>query len=167
MKEKINKDKAKEAAKAPKIPMPTPTGGGPVGRPPGVSTPQPNERKPGKIGEKQSKAYFSLEKVKNNFVLANKLEEKIGGELKKKFKLKKLDDLQKEVVENIAQLVIANEDPKNWNKITYIRKYIKDPKDKNKESVDAITEVACEHQVDLYLAGILHASRSEVDPCQE
>ena len=165
--EKINKDKAKEAAKAPKIPMPTPTGGGPVGRPPGVSTPQPNERKPGKIGEKQSKAYFSLEKVKNNFVLANKLEEKIGGELKKKFKLKKLDDLQKEVVENIAQLVIANEDPKNWNKITYIRKYIKDPKDKNKESVDAITEVACEHQVDLYLAGILHASRSEVDPCQE
>ena len=78
-----------------------------------------------------------------------------------------MDDLQKEIVENIAQLVIANEDSKNWNKVTYIRKYIKDPKDTNKEAVSAINEIAFEHQVDSYLAGILHASRSEVDPCQE
>ena len=165
--EKMGKEKAKEAAKAPKLAMPRPTGGGPVGRPAEVSTPQPNDRKPGKIGEKQSRALFSIDKIKSNMVLANKLEEKIGTELKKKFKLKKLDDLQVEVVENIAQLVIANEDSKNWDKITYIRKYIKNPKDTNKESVSAIEEIACEHQVDSYLAGILHASRSEVDPCQE
>jgi bifunctional DNA-binding transcriptional regulator/antitoxin component of YhaV-PrlF toxin-antitoxin module len=165
--EKMGREKAKEAAKAPKLTVPSPTGGGPVGRPAGVSTPQPSDRKPGKIGEKQSRATFSLDKVKNNMVLANKLEEKIGAELKKKFKLKKLDDLQIEVVENIAQLVITNEDSKNWNKITYIRKYIKNPKDTNKEAANAIDEIACEHQVDSYLAGILHASRSEVDPCQE
>jgi hypothetical protein len=164
--EKMGKEKAKEAAKAPKLAMP-PQRGGPVGRPAGVSTPQPSDRKPGKIGEKQSKALFSIDKIKDNMLLANKLEEKIEIELKKKFKLKKLDTLQMEVVENIAQLVIANEDSKNCNKVTYIRKYIKAPKDTNKEAVNSINEIACEHQVDSYLAGILHASRSEVDPCQE
>jgi hypothetical protein len=165
--EKIGKEKAKEAAKAPKLAVPPPTGGEPVGRPAGVSTPQPSDRKPGKIGEKQSKALFSIDKIKDNMLLANKLEEKIKIELKKKFKLEELDTPQMEVVESIAQLVIANENSKNWNKVTYIRKYIKNPKDTNKEAVNSINEIACEHQVDLYLAGILHASRSEVDPCQE
>ena len=129
------------------------------GRPPGIDTPQPKDRKPGKIGEKMSRAKYSLKKVKENFDLASKLSSKVEGVLMTKHKLKKLSNEQIEVASQITGLVVANEDPKDWNKVAKIRKYIKTPLDTNPKRIKEIHTIALEHQVDEYVASILYVSR--------
>jgi hypothetical protein len=109
---------------------------------------------------KQSKAVeekYSLVKVKENLVLAQKLEEEVAANLRKKHNLKKLSYNQKEVSEQIAKIIIANEAPENW--ISKIEDYIKQPVDKNQEVVASVNSIACDHQVDSYLASILYHSK--------
>jgi hypothetical protein len=106
-----------------------------------------------------SKAKYSLKKVKENFDLASKLSDKVEGVLMTKHKLKKLSNEQIEVAGQIAGLVVANEDPKDWNKVTKIRKYIKAPLDTNPKRIKEIQTIALEHQVDEYVASILYVSR--------
>jgi len=167
--EKLQKDNNKQQAEMKKTEMriqkPAPKQDS--GRPPGIDTPQPQDRQPGQIGDKQSRAYFSIEKVRDHLLLADKLNNKVEDVLKKKHKLKELNAQQKEVVQGITELVIANEKPVDWNKVTKIRKYINKPQDTNKEAVAEIREISYEHQVDSYLAGILYASKTEAKPCQE
>ena len=86
------------------------------GRPPEISTPQPN-RQPGKIGEKQSRANYSLKKVKENLTLASKLEEKVKDQLKKIHKLEVLDEKQDQVASEIAELIMTNESSNQWIKV--------------------------------------------------
>tara|TARA_B100000073_G_C23436462_1_gene453506 strand:- start:50 stop:634 length:585 start_codon:yes stop_codon:yes gene_type:complete len=131
------------------------------GRPPDISTEQPN-RQQGKIGERQSRANYSLKKVKDNMVLASRLVEKVKDQVKKLHKIEKLDEKQNEVAEEICEIIIANEKSENWNKVGVIRKYLKSPVDTNPQAVNRIHDIACEHQVDSYLASILYASEVEV-----
>ena len=106
-----------------------------------------------------SKAKYSLKKVKENFDLASKLGDKVEGVLMTKHKLKKLSNEQIEVASQITGLIVANEDPKDWNKVTKIRKYIKTPLDTNRERIKEIHAIALEHQVDEYVASLLYVSR--------
>ena len=131
------------------------------GRPPDISTEQPN-RQQGKIGERQSRANYSLKKVKDNMVLASRLVEKVKDQVRKLHKIEKLDEKQNEVAEEICEIIIANEKSENWNKVGVIRKYLKSPVDTNPQAVNRIHDIACEHQVDSYLASILYASEVEV-----
>jgi hypothetical protein len=137
------------------------------GRPPQVTgVPQPN-REPGKIGEKQSRAkstlLFAFKAVKENLALASKLQDKVEAELKKIHKLKELDGKQKEVVNKLCEIIVANEIPSNWNKVRTIRKYIKSPADTNSEAIKRIHSIAYDYQVDSYLASILYASEVKKD----
>jgi hypothetical protein len=129
------------------------------GRPPQVSTPQPEQRKPGKIGEKQSRAQYSLKKIKNNFSLADKLGQKVSQALLKKHGLEKLSKEQAEVADQISELIVANENPEDWNKIAKIRQYIEKPIDTDRERINKVQDVALEHQINMYVAGILYASK--------
>ena len=109
---------------------------------------------------KQSKAVeekYSLVKVKENLVLAQKLEEEVAANLRKKHNLKKLSYNQKEVSEQIAKIIIANEAPENW--ISKIEDYVKQPVDQNQQVVASVNSIACDHQVDSYLASILYHSK--------
>jgi len=109
---------------------------------------------------KQSKATeekYSLVKVKENLVLAQKLEEEVAASLRKKHNLKKLSYNQKEVSEQIAKIIIANEAPENW--VSKIEDYIKQPVDQNQEAIASVNTIACDHQVDSYLASILYHSK--------
>ena len=72
---------------------------------------------------------------------------------------KKLSKEQIEVASQIAGLVVANEDVKDWNKVAKIRKYIKAPLDTNPKRIKEIQAIALEHQVDEYVASILYVSR--------
>jgi hypothetical protein len=133
------------------------------GRPPQVTgVPQPN-RQPGKIGEKQSKAGYSFKAIKENLVLASKLQDKVEIELKKAHKLEKLDKKQKEVANELCEIIIANETPLNWNKVRTIRRYIKSPIDTNSKAIKKIHNIAYDYQVDSYLASILYASEVKDD----
>jgi hypothetical protein len=101
-------------------------------------------------------AKFSLSKVANNMSLAQELFKNVEGSLKKKHKLKKLSEEQKTVCEQIACVIISNETPQDWN--SKIQQYLEKPIDQNPERISMIREIALQHQVDDYLASILHAS---------
>ena len=90
-------------------------------------------------------------------MLAQKLEEEVAANLRKKHNIKKLSYNQKEVSEQIAKIIIANEAPENW--ISKIEDYIKQPVDKNQEAIASVNSIACDHQVDSYLASILYHSK--------
>ena len=100
---------------------------------------------------------FVLETVKKNMILAQKLESEVCARLREIHKVKRMSKKQKEVSEDISKLIIANENPENWE--NNIKKYCKTPIDHNQERIKEIQDLACEHQVDYYLASVLYASR--------
>jgi hypothetical protein len=137
-------------------------GGSDAGRPSG-STGIPQSTKNVKpIGQgNQSKASveekYSLSKVKENLISAQKLEEEVASSLRKKHGIKKLSFDQKDVANQISKLIIANESPENWN--AKIEDYINQPFDKNQEVIASINNIAYDHQLDNYLASILYHSK--------
>tara|TARA_B100000676_G_scaffold249652_1_gene253822 strand:+ start:9997 stop:12015 length:2019 start_codon:yes stop_codon:yes gene_type:complete len=131
------------------------------GRPVGTdSIPQEKERNPtDRQNSTEVKAYFEMDKIKENLITAQKLNLEVEKQLRKKHKLRKLSRSQKDVAEQITELIIANEDLQNWN--DSIDKYLEKPEDYNKDRVKEIQSIAMEHQVDHYLASILYASKTE------
>ena len=130
-----------------------------AGRPAG-STGIPQQTKNVKpIGQgKQSKAeFFDLDKIKNNFLLASKLQDKIESTLKEKHSLRKLSKQQKEVAFEVSKIIISNEIPETWE--SSIEEYIKNPKDKNIEKIYEIQSIAADHSIDTYIASILYHSK--------
>jgi hypothetical protein len=127
------------------------------GRPKGTKARQTTKKvKP--IGSSEdAETKFSLSKVKDNLLLAGKVQEKVEKELAKKFKLKELSPEQKEVADGILGVIIANEDPDKW--IDKTKDYIASPIDSNEERVKAVQDIAYNHQVNSYLASILYASK--------
>ncbi len=123
----------------------------PNGRPSGIKTPQSTKN----IGP--LKGSFSLSKITENFALIQKLQPIIEGKLLKKNKVKKLNDGQKDIAAKILEVVVANEEPKNWE--GKLDEYVEKPVDKNPDRIKEIQEIALEHQVDDYLASILYSSK--------
>jgi len=134
------------------------------GRPSG-STGVPQSTKNIKpVGEgKQSKAtLFDIERIKNNFVIASKLQEKIEASLREKHSLRKLSKQQKDVAFEIVKIITSNESPENWD--NSIMEYLNNPKNKNLNSINEIESIALEHGLDSYVASILyHSKKSEVN----
>jgi len=124
------------------------------GRPPGSDAPQ-TTKKVSPIGASEFK--FSLDKIKNNLISAQKLNQEVESELRKLHKKRKLGKEQKEVAAQISELIIANEDPTDWDK--KIKEYVKSPVDKDSKRIEKIRNIAYDHQVDDYLASILYNSR--------
>jgi hypothetical protein len=123
------------------------------GRPEGTGTPQ-ETKKIVPIGANEFK--FSLEKIKENLIAAQKLGGEVEAELRKTYKKRKLSKAQKSVASQISELIIANEEPSKWS--SRIKDYLKSPMDKNIERVDKIKNISYDHQVDTYLASILYNS---------
>tara|TARA_B100000287_G_scaffold429840_1_gene483916 strand:+ start:1401 stop:3374 length:1974 start_codon:yes stop_codon:yes gene_type:complete len=128
----------------------------PSGRPPQVNTPQ-STKKVSPIGANETK--YSLSKVQENMAKAHTLVPEVEKELRKIHNKKRLSKQQKEVAQQICGVIIANEEPKDWKQ--KVSKYCKNPVDTNDERITEINEIACEHQVDHYLASILYVSKSD------
>ena len=64
---------------------------------------------------------------------------------------------QKDIAEQVAHVIIANENPKDWS--SKIKEYIDNPIDKNKETLSKIQSIAYDHQLDNYMASILYHSQ--------
>ena len=135
-----------------------PTGGGGAGRPSGTKSPQ-NTKKVTPIGQNDAAEIFSLQEVKDNFILAQKLENKIHSDLKKKYEIEELNREQQIIASQIMDLIVVNEEPKSWNR--KVKTYLNTPIDKNPKRAKEVLAIAYEHQVDDYLAGILYASRKK------
>jgi hypothetical protein len=135
---------------------------GGAGRPAG-STGIPQSTKNVKpIGQgQQSKASieekYSVLKIKENLSKAQKLEEEVGAKLREMHNIKKMSNQQKEIAEQISHIIIANENPENWN--DKISDYISNPVDSNEDAVKEIQEIAYNHQLDSYISSILRHSK--------
>ena len=90
---------------------------------------------------------------------AQTLVPEVEKELRKIHNKKRLSKQQKEVAQQICGVIIANEEPEDWKQ--KVSKYCKNPVDTNDERITEINEIACEHQVDHYLASILYLSKSD------
>tara|TARA_R100000008_G_scaffold84577_2_gene72348 strand:- start:1549 stop:3576 length:2028 start_codon:yes stop_codon:yes gene_type:complete len=127
-----------------------------AGRPDGTSGIPQENRKVSPVGQGENSQAYSLDKVKDNMILAQKLESSVSSELRKTHKVKRLNKTQKEVAIQISETIIANETPDQWEKS--IKKYCKKPVDHNSERVEFVRQIADKHQLDFYLASILASS---------
>tara|TARA_R110002020_G_scaffold278249_2_gene493706 strand:+ start:6037 stop:7911 length:1875 start_codon:yes stop_codon:yes gene_type:complete len=125
-----------------------------TGRPNGATGPKETDTKT-PVGTKAS-MNFSLSKIQENLNLSDKLNIEVESSLRQLHSRKRLSKQQKEVAREITNIVIANEDPENW--LAKAGRYAAEPTDRNHERVKKIQDVALEHQVDDFLAGILYSS---------
>ncbi|MEK6880843.1 MAG: hypothetical protein AABY22_14585 [Nanoarchaeota archaeon] len=121
------------------------------GRPSGTKKPQ-SKKNVRPIG-----ASISISKIVDNYKKFDELVSKMEKDLLKEHNIKNLNKKQKETINEIAELITANEDPENW--IKNYKDYLKEPIDKNKDRVNDIIEYAQEFGVDVFAASILYASR--------
>jgi len=136
--------------------------GGGAGRPSGSTGIPQNTKNVKPIGQgQQSKASieekYSVLKIKENLSKAQKLEEEVGAKLREMHNIKKMSNQQKEIAEQISHIIIANENPENWN--DKISDYISNPVDTNETAVKEIQEIAYNHQLDSYISSILRHSK--------
>ena len=103
------------------------------------------------------KMEFSLTKLRENMLLAQATQEKIEAFLKKKHKIKKLDDKQQSVASDILSLLVINEEPTQWE--SKFKDYCEGQADRNHQRVGQVLDVAANHQLDSYVAGLLYSSR--------
>ena len=127
------------------------------GRPAGSKKPKEEDKKT-PIGTKAT-LNFSLSGIQEHLNLSDKLNLEVEASLRQLHKRKRLSKQQKEVAREITNIVIANEDPPNW--LAKAGRYAAEPTDRNHERVKKVQDVAYEHQVDDFLAGILYASVHE------
>ena len=120
----------------------------PAGRPSGTKSP----KKPGRIG-----ASYSLAKIKDNIIISSQLDTEVEKALKNKFKIKELNDSQKEIAVLMANSIRVNQTPENWLKA--VENYSSNPIDPNPEINQEVDEIACEHQVNEFLASLLYHSK--------
>jgi len=128
-----------------------------TGRPPGSKKPKTEDKKT-PVGTKAA-LNFSLSRIQEHLNLSDKLNLEVEASLRQIHKRKRLSKQQKEVAREITNIVIANEDPPNW--LAKAGRYAAEPTDRNHERVKKVQDVAYEHQVDDFLAGILYASVHE------
>ena len=152
-----NEEKAKETAKkqAGSAPQKKNGSNGPAGRPSGTKSPQSTKRV-SPVGASQN---YVLSLVKDNFIKADKLNRKVEVHLRRKHKVKELNEEQKSVAFEITKLIVANEDVEHWDKLAKVKSYVQNPVDTNPKRVQEIQEIAYEHQVDDYVASILYLSK--------
>ena len=123
------------------------------GRPTGTQKIPQTTKKVGQIGTGEK---FDIEKIAKNIVIAGKLDNLIKKKLKSKFKLKELAPEQEALIPELKSLVIANHEPSEWLEKADI--YCERPLDTNPERVSRVQDIALNHQVETWMAGILLAS---------
>lgn len=101
---------------------------------------------------------FSVTKIKDNILKYQQVQGSVESFLKKKHNRKKLTEAQKSVAEQIAQIIISNEEINLWEQ--NIEKYCNNPLDTNIERLEMINEIAAEHNVDHFMASILLESKA-------
>mgnify|MGYP003632994799 FL=1 len=127
-----------------------------AGRPPGTEGIPQSTTKQTPVGEGEGATAYSLTRIKENMILAQKIEPLVAAQLKKSHKVKRLNKNQKEVVSQISNTIIVNETPEKW--VKSIAKYCKNPIDHNLERVEEVQNIAATHDINIYLASILASS---------
>ena len=110
-----------------------------------------------KVRESMS-SLFSFSKIKDNIILFQDLEKDVCAHLRKAHKVKRLNKDQKKVATDVAEVIISNENPSDWEES--IAGYCKKPVDQNHETVEKVSEICLEHQVSSFMGSILYHSQT-------
>jgi hypothetical protein len=121
-----------------------------AGRPTGTGTPQ-STKKISPIG-----ASYKASKLTQVVIKASELDSELEKQTKKHFKIKSLNEAQKESIQDLAFAIISNEPMDDWGK--KVLEYINNPKPINKISLDRITKISESHGIDRYGALLLSLS---------
>lgn len=134
-----------------------------AGRPSGSTGIPQGTKKISPIGTKASefasKTKFSLTALKDNMILAQSVEKEVAKFLRKKYEVKRLSDQQLSIASEVLTVIMANEEPENWS--SSVQSYCENPIDQKFDRVNKVLEIAAEHQVDNYIAGLLFSSRKK------
>lgn len=148
----------------PLIPPPQAEGDGPSGKPNGAGRPEGAKAPQGTkkitpMGAKGSETEeLSAAKLRDVMLQAQATEKAIHTFLKKKSKTRKLTEQQLAVASEILTVIMANEEPADWDKS--IEGYCADFSDRNPERVRRVLSLAAEHEIsDNYIAALLYSSR--------
>ncbi len=108
---------------------------------------------------KKSKASYSMSTLKDLISLSNRVEGKLNEAIKKKYKLKELDETQLNMATTILTSILTNEKPEDWE--NSIKEYAKEPKEINLSIASEMDEIIAEHDVNPNLAALLYHSKKE------
>jgi hypothetical protein len=137
------------------------------GRPNGTKRPQSTKRvKPMKGSQeyetqKESPEAYSLTKIKDNLILSSKLNNEIEKYFLTKHNLNELSKEQKEISEEIKNIIMANEDSDKWLDENILKSYIENPINKNQDKLMEIDKISYNHQIEQNLAAILYNSKTK------
>lgn len=121
---------------------------------------KPKGDKTGPLKKKTKPISASL--MRENLILATKLNEKLNKELCKKFKLEKLSEEQDNLTGELLENIMCGEEPKNWLEST--SKYLKNPDYINQERFERVRnfiEDIGANNLDDYSAAIAYNSTIE------
>lgn len=125
-----------------------------TGRPTGINTKQ-STKKIGPIGKsKGSEEKYSMKTLVELSLKADAFKNDIYTSLKKTYKIKDLNDAQKQIGEILAKTIISNEVPKKWTNET-IKEYIANPKEISEEVAKEIDNISYEYDVSSWEAALL------------
>ena len=125
------------------------------GRPGGAKAPQ-STKKTSPVGTSKGSEegeLFDLDKISEVFRKSDILYASLEKEVKKHFKVKSLSNSQKEAVEGIMNLIVANENIDDWSKVA--KEYVISPKPINEEKALEVDEIAAKFNVNTFLASVL------------
>jgi len=131
--------------------------GGFNGRPPGTKTPQ-STKKISPVGTKRGTA-FSGRAYVENLKASESLMEEIGSKLKKRFKIKELNQNQQSVATALARSIMATQPREKWTKS--VAKAMEKPTAISAETEAEIDSISEDYDVDLWDATLLRLSRTK------
>jgi hypothetical protein len=136
-------------------------GGGAMGRPPtGAGTgPKIPNKKPGQIGVSKSGEAFSVKAYADNLRASQTLVDEVAADMKKRFKVKDLNESQARCVDTVADIIMATEPRKRWSKV--IASTIKNPVMVPTAIANELDEIMTEHNVDNRDAILLRLSKTK------
>lgn len=127
------------------------------GRPNGAKAPQ-TTKKVGVTGSGKASELYSMEDITKAYASSSKLNMFVEDTLKKKYKVKKLDEAQKDIAFNITKNIVSSNPSELWE--TAAASFINEGKAiEDKNTVDKIMEIAQELELDMYNAAILFHSK--------
>ncbi len=137
---------------------PKPTGGQP-GRPVGSPGIKKVVKSVGPIGTSRGSFAFSSKAYVANLRASNGLVNEIDAKLRKRFKVKSLNDAQTKVAQSLARTIMAVHEPDQWLKVV-AKTMIKPPMIPAEIGAE-IDQIASEYEVDAFDATLLRLSKTE------
>lgn len=118
----------------------------------------PSAKKVGPIGTKANEESYSMARIAEYTIRANRLRDDVEKALMKKHKLTELAPVQKEIAESFAKAIMLNEPERDW--LNVIPTYLKNPKQPAKAAYEQIDKVAAEFDISEWEAIIISKSRN-------